>query len=291
MSIKLYEEPGPIGRRRNAFIAVASAGVILAILGVAVAQLNNQGAFNPEVWSVLGRVDLLTLVFEGLLDTLKAGLLCTVLSLLFGALLVFGRLSEHVWLSRSVAWLIEVFRGVPPLIFVFFIFLGLPAVGVSVSTFWTLVIGLTCYNAPAVAEIYRSGIQALPSGQEQAGYAIGLRRGQNFRLVILPQIIWPTLPAIISQMVMIMKETALGFIIGYEEMLRRAQASVEFLGGQYAIAVYTLVAAIYICLCLALSGLAVLLARRWRNDARSVVRTKRNFTRRRALQLDGAATA
>ena len=281
MSVKLYEDPGPVGRRRNAIVGIVSTVAIFAIIGFCVLQLARQGAFNAEIWSVLGRADLITLVLEGLLATLKAGLLCAVLSLLCGVILVFGRLSEKPWLSRGVAALIEVFRGVPPLLFVFFIFLGLPAVGISLSTFWTLVIGLTCYNAPAVAEIYRAGIQALPEGQSQAGYSIGLRRGQVFTLVILPQVIWPTLPAIISQIVMIMKETALGFIIGYEEMLRRAQASVEYLGGQYAIAIYVLVAGIYICICLMLSGLATLLARRWRNDERP--RPTKNTARRQPL--------
>ncbi|KWX67790.1 amino acid ABC transporter permease [Mycobacterium sp. NAZ190054] len=287
MSIKLYEPPGAIGRRRNTVIAIASTALIFAVIGYCGFQLARQGAFSPEIWSVLGRADLITLVLEGLVATLEAGLLCAVLSLLCGAILAFGRLSENKSLSSAVATLIEVFRGVPPLLFVFFIFLGLPAVGISLSTFWTLVIGLTCYNAPAVAEIYRAGIQALPQGQAQAGYSIGLRKGQCFRLVILPQVIWPTLPAIISQIVMIMKETALGFIIGYEEMLRRAQASVEYLGGQYAIAVYVLVAGIYICICLALSGLAILLARRWRNDA-PPRRGRRNVMSPQPLAMTGA---
>ena len=266
MSGKLYEEPGPIGRRRNAVIAVVSTIVVLGVVGFCGIQLASQGAFAAERWAVLGRVDLLTLILEGLVATLHAGLLCAVLSLLAGGILVFGRMSERRWLRGAVAGLIEVFRGVPPLLFIFFIFLGLPIAGVSVSTFWTLVIGLTCYNAPAVAEIYRAGIQALPQGQTLAGYSVGLRRGQCFRLIVLPQAILPTMPALISQVVMILKETALGFIIGYEEMLRRAQSSVEYLGGQYALPVYVLVASIYITVCLAVSGLAILAARKWRND-------------------------
>lgn len=264
MTHNIYEELGPAGRRWSRILTVLSTLAIASVLVYGGGRLRDQGIFESEHWSILGNTDLLTLMLKGLKSTLAAGLLSAVLSLIVGAILVFVRLSEIRWARAVAVTIIEICRGLPPLLFIFFIFLGFPAIGIPTSTFWTLVVGLTCYNAPAVAEIYRAGIEALPKGQSEAGSSIGLTRLQNFRHIILPQAIPPTVPAIIGQLVMLLKETALGFIIGYEELLRRAQGSVEFLGGDYAIPIYTLVAVIYVAMCLSLSGVAMLLARKWR---------------------------
>jgi glutamate transport system permease protein len=163
----------------------------------------------------------------------------------------------------AVAW-VELFRGLPLLLVILFLFLGLPQVGVTISTFWALVGGLTLYNSAVIAEIFRAGILSLPKGQTEAAYSIGLRRGQTLQLILLPQAVRLMLPALISQLVTLLKDTSLGFVIAYAELLRTGRNAVEFLGGRYSIPVYTAIAVIYIAVNASLSFLARWLDRRTR---------------------------
>ncbi len=140
----------------------------------------------------------------------------------------------------------EFFRGMPVLLLMLFAFLGLPALGVSVSAFWGVVLGLTLYNGAVLGEIFRAGVLSLPRGQREAAYAIGLRHGQMLRLVLFPQAVQRMLPSIISQLVVLLKDTSLGFVIGFNELLRTGQNAVEFLGSMHALPVYTAIAVIYI---------------------------------------------
>jgi glutamate transport system permease protein len=157
---------------------------------------------------------------------------------------------------------IELFRSVPLLLLIFFVFLGAPAVGIDVPTFWSIVIGLALYNSAVVADIVRAGILSLPKGQREAGHALGLSVSQTLVVILIPQAVRRMLPTLVSQMVTVLKETALGFIIGYTELLRDGRIAVEYLGGKYAIPVYTGVAVIYVSICLLLSLLATELSRR-----------------------------
>jgi len=170
-------------------------------------------------------------------------------------------MSNHAWIRLPLRAWIEVFRSVPLLLLIFFIYLGAPAMGINVPTFWSLVIGLALYNSAVVADIIRAGVLSLPKGQREAGYAVGLSHIQTLVVILIPQAVRQMLPALISQMVTVLKETALGFIIGYTELLRNGRIAVEYLGGDYAIPVYTGVAVIYVSICLLLSLLATQVSR------------------------------
>jgi glutamate transport system permease protein len=252
----LYDAAGPRGRRR--IVAGSVVGLLLAtsILGVATARLAANGGFEAELWRVLTRGDLQRLLARGLAATLRAALLAMALSMAVGALLAVGRLSRRRWLARPVGAWVELFRGLPLLLLILFVFLGLPALGVTVSTFWALVVGLTLYNSAVIGEIFRAGILSLPKGQTEAAYAIGLRRGQTLRTILLPQAIRRMLPALVSQLVTLLKDTSLGFVIGYAELLRSGRTAVEFLGGKYSIPIYTAMAVLYIAVNGSLSFLA-----------------------------------
>jgi glutamate transport system permease protein len=265
----LYDAVGPRGRRR--IVAGSVLGVLLvgAILGVAAARLAANGAFDAELWRVLTRSDLQRLLARGLAATLRAALLAMALSMAVGALLAVGRLSHRRWLARPVGAWVELFRGLPLLLLILFVFLGLPAVGVTVSTFWALVVGLTLYNSAVIGEIFRAGILSLPKGQTEAAYAIGLRRGQALRIILLPQAVRRMLPALVSQLVTLLKDTSLGFVIGYAELLRSGRTAVEFLGGRYSIPIYTAIAVLYVAVNGSLSFLA-----RWLDRS-----TRRQFGR------------
>jgi glutamate transport system permease protein len=271
--VVLYDAVGPRGRRRIVAGSVAGVLVIAAILGVAVARMAAKGAFEADLWRVLARGDVQRLLARGLAATLRAALLAMVLSILVGALLAVGRLSRRSWLSRVAGGWVELFRGVPLLLLILFVFLGLPALGVTVSTFWALVAGLTLYNSAVIGEIFRAGILSLPRGQTEAAYAIGLRRGQTLRIVLLPQAVRLMLPALVSQLVTLLKDTSLGFVIGYTELLRNGRTAVEFLGGRYSIPIYTAIAVVYIAVNASLSFTARWLDRRTRRRWGRTVQT------------------
>jgi glutamate transport system permease protein len=257
VSAILYDAAGPRGRRR-ALVGSVLGVVMLALLAVAaVARLSGRGAFEAELWRVLTDGAVLRLLGRGLLATLQAALVAMVLSMAAGALLAVGRLSRRPWLRVPVGAWVELFRGLPLLLLILFVYLGLPALGVDVPTFWALVIGLTLYNSAVIGEIFRAGILSLPRGQTEAAYAIGLRRGQTLRIVLIPQAVRRMLPALVSQLVTLLKDTSLGFVIGYTELLRNGRTAVEFLGGRYSIPIYTAIAVAYI----AVNGLLSLLAR------------------------------
>jgi glutamate transport system permease protein len=260
----LYDAVGPRGRRRILLGSIAGVVGVAAVVGVAVARLAAKGSFDPELWRVLTEGAVQRLIGRGLVATLRAAVVAMVLAMAVGAVLAVGRLSRRAWVARLAGAWVELFRGLPLLLLILFLFLALPAVGITISVFWALVAGLTLYNGAVIGEIFRAGILSLPMGQTEAAYAIGLRRGQTLRLILVPQGVRRMLPALISQLVTLLKDTSLGFVIGYAELLRNGRTAVEFLGGRYSIPIYTAIAVVYIAVNASLSLLARWLDRRTR---------------------------
>jgi glutamate transport system permease protein len=268
----LYDAVGPRGRRRILLGSIAGVLGVAAVVGVAVARLAAKGSFDPELWRVLTEGAVQRLIGRGLVATLRAAVVAMVLAMAVGAVLAVGRLSRRAWVARLAGAWVELFRGLPLLLLVLFLFLALPAVGITISVFWALVAGLTLYNGAVIGEIFRAGILSLPRGQTEAAYAIGLRRGQTLRLILVPQAVRRMLPALISQLVTLLKDTSLGFVIGYAELLRNGRTAVEFLGGRYSIPIYTAIAVVYIVVNASLSLLARWLDRRTRRRFGQTVR-------------------
>ncbi len=260
----LYDTVGPRGRRRILLGSIAGVLGVAAVVGVALARLAANGSFDAELWRILTDPAVQRLIGRGLAATLRAEVVAMILAMAVGAVLAVGRLSRRAWLARAAGAWVELFRGLPLLLLIFFLFLALPAVGITISVFWALVAGLTLYNGAVIAEIFRAGILSLPKGQTEAAYAIGLRRGQTLRLILVPQAVRRMLPALISQLVTLLKDTSLGFVIGYAELLRNGRTAVEFLGGRYSIPIYTAIAVVYIAVNASLSLLARWLDRRTR---------------------------
>ncbi len=262
MTAVLFDVPGPRARGRSRLQGAVGAAVLLAAAVLVVRRLAVKGQLSGDRWSVLGNHDVQQVLLDGLAGTLVAAAAAVVLSLLAGVLLAVGRLSTRAWLRVPVRVWVELFRGLPLLLVILFLYLGGPSLGVQTSLFWSLVVGLTLYNSAVIAEIVRAGILSLPRGQGEAGLAVGLRPGQVMRYVQLPQAVRVMLPALISQVVVLLKDTSLGFVIGYVELLRSGRNVVEFLGGSYSLPIYVAVASVYIVVNLALSTLARRLDRR-----------------------------
>lgn len=263
MSSLLYDLPGPKARLRNRILGIASIAAIVALVAFVIYKFNATGQFESRKWEQFQYASVQRELLTGLWATLKAAGLATVLALLFGAVFAGARLSDR-WILRAPAtFVVELFRAIPLLILIFFGYYVPLQYGWSIDKLWALVIGLTLYNGSVLAEIFRAGINAVPYGQSEGAYAIGLRKNQVLRLILLPQAFRSMLPAIVSQLVVLLKDTALGFIITYPELLfvgKQIGGRLPF--GLPYVPTYLIVAAIYISICGLLSILAWWLQRR-----------------------------
>jgi len=268
MTAVLYDIPGPKARARNLGLGGLGTVLLLAVLGFVIYRFLVTDQFSGSRWGWIEYIAIQKLLLGALLNTLQAFAMGAVLALIFGAVFAACRLSDHTWVARPATVVVEFFRAVPLVVMIFIFYFGLPpTTGIVVSTYWAVVLGLMLYNGAVLAEIFRSGVLSLPKGQTEAGYALGLRKTQLMTNVLLPQAIRAMLPTIVSQLVVLLKDSALGFLIGYPELLFAART----LGGQAQfdfpiIPVAMVVAAIYIVMCLLLSALANYLERRTRRS-------------------------
>lgn len=255
----LFDAPGPRARRLNLLLSVVGIAVVVATVAFIVVRLDQTNQLTSAKWSPFGYTDIQRALLNGLIATVKAAAAGTVLALLLGALLAAGRLSDHAPVRAVSRLVVELFRALPLLLLIFFAFyLGKG----SISPFAAVVIGLTLYNGSILAEVFRAGILALPRGQAEAGYALGLRKTQVMTLILIPQAVRAMLPSIVAQIVVLLKDSSLGFIIAYAELLR----AVQQIGSQYFNLLPTFIvgATVYVALNLAVAGLAKVLESRTR---------------------------
>ncbi len=268
----LFDAPGPRARLRNNALTLLSVAVLLFIAYLVISTLGEKGQLDAAKWEPFLRGDTWTgFILPGLVGTLQAAVVAAVLAVIFGVLFGLGRLSDHRVIRVVCGGIVEFFRAIPLLILIFFVQAGpatLSGYTMSVPAFWAVVIGLTLYNGSVLAEIVRAGILAVPKGQSEAAYAIGLRKSQVMRLVLVPQATTAMMPAIISQMVVLLKDTALGWIIAYEDLLNAGlkQFAVNY-GNLIPSAI--VLALIYVLINLALGALAHRLERRSRRSRTS----------------------
>ncbi|MCP3754072.1 amino acid ABC transporter permease [Streptomyces sp. TBY4] len=264
-STALYDLPGPRAQRRHLFYGIASTAVILGLLGWLLYLLFDTNQFTAAKWSPFTYQGIQELLLKGLWNTLKAFAYASVLSLLLGAVLATGRLSVH----RPVRWLstlcVEFFRAMPVLVMIFFIFVAL-----KVQPLPALVAGLTLYNGSVLAEVFRTGINSVEKGQREAAYALGMRKTQVMTYVLAPQGVRAMLPTIISQLVVALKDTSLGYLITYEEFLHAGKLIASNLDYDLPfIPVVMIISPIYIGMCMLLSWFATWVAKRERRNPKT----------------------
>jgi glutamate transport system permease protein len=246
------------------WVNVAATVVVVGIGAWVLSRLGATGQLNPDLWSIFLTADpWVDYLLPGLVGTLRAAAIAIVTSAVFGLVFGLGRLSASRTVRAVSGAVVEFFRAVPVLLMMIFFWLGLSRLDVVEPRDLPLVavvLGLTFYNGSVFAELVRSGVHNLPKGQREAALAVGLRRSQSLRLVEVPQALLAMLPAIASQLVVILKDTALGYIITYPELLDAAR---RLGSGQGNILQSLVVAAlIFIVINYALTRLAGLLAGR-----------------------------
>lgn len=260
----LFDVPGPQATKRYRLMAVGTVLIVLALAAFVIYRFAVTGQFSARKWEMFTIPQVWASIFQYLLETLKAFALSAVLAMALGLLLAVGRVSAHKWIEIPTVWFVEIFRAVPVLILMMLMYYGLTSVGVKgITPFISVVVALTLYNGTILAEAIRSGIQAIPKGQSEAVYAIGMRKTSVRISILLPQALRSMLPVIIAQLVVVLKDTALGFIINSKELLYYA----KFLGTRTEfdtplIPATLVIGVIYVGLCMIVAALAKMAERR-----------------------------
>jgi glutamate transport system permease protein len=272
MSSVLYDTPGPRAKRRNVIYTVVFALLLVLLLWWVWQTMSDKGQLEWAMWKPFTDSQAwTTYLLPGLGNTLKAAALAMVIALPLGAIFGIARLSDHRWVRVPAGAIVEFFRAIPVLILMVFanqFYAESTTIGSDQRPLYAVVTGLVLYNASVLAEIVRAGILSLPKGQTEAGQAIGLRKTQVMSSILLPQAVTVMLPAIVSQLVVIVKDTALGGVmLNFTELLNARKT----LAANYAnvIPSFIVVAVIFIILNFILTSLASWLENRLRRGKKS----------------------
>lgn len=254
----LFDAPGPRARRRHLLLTILGGLLALTVIAAVLWKFNAQGQLDGALWKPFTLPETWTqYILPALWKTLQAALVSIVLAMVFGVVFGMGRLSTNRPLRWVCGVIVEFFRSVPVLLMMIFTFfflardLGMPG---TQASFWAVITALTLYNGSVIAELVRSGVHQLPKGQGEAGLAVGLTEGQTLRSIQLPQALTAMLPALMSQLVVVLKDSALGTAITYPELISAGRQ----LGSRYGniVAAYIVIGVIFILLNWGLTTLA-----------------------------------
>ncbi|MFE2630585.1 amino acid ABC transporter permease [Streptomyces sp. NPDC001651] len=273
MSSVLYDAQGPRAKRRNVLFTVLFIVALAAIVWWVYTNLAEKDQLDWEKWKpFFGTEAWTTYILPGLKNTVIAAALSMIIALPLGAVLGIARLSDHAWIRVPAGVIVEFFRALPVLILMIFglaLYSEYTNVNSDDRPLYAVITGLVLYNASVLAEIVRAGILALPKGQTEAAHAIGLRKTQTMTSILLPQAVTAMLPAIVSQLVVIVKDTALGgAVLTFPDLIAAVSPMSSYYGAN-TIASFTVVALIFIAINFALTTFASWLERRLRRSKKS----------------------
>ena len=259
----LFDAPGPATRRRHRIYPVVAVLLLIGALAYVIARFEQTGQLAYELWEPFVTPDYVRAIWEGLLDTLKMAFTAVIAAVVFGVIFGVGKLSDHR-IVRWPCWLVvEFFRAVPVLLLMVFCFFAIFSTIPEVSTrgYWSVVLALTLYNGAVLAEVFRAGINAVPRGQAEAAYAVGMRKSQVMNLVLLPQAVKIMIPAIISQCVVALKDTSLGFYVIAPGLTAVARPIYQEFGAH--VQTIVVISAIYVVVNLILTAIATWVQRKF----------------------------
>ena len=270
----LYEAPGPKTRRLTLIATVIS--LILVIIGIAliVRQFYVTGQLDPKYWSFFLRSSTWKYIINGFWGTIRVATMAGILALILGILLMFGRISRNRVVALIFRIIIDFFRGVPSLLLIYFFYLALPQYGFRMPAFWMITLPVALAASGVLAEVFRAGVNAVPKGQTEAALSIGLTPGQTLRKIVLPQALKIVVPSLISQLVVVVKDTTVAYVVSYPDLMQNARVLITT--HDALVQVYFVVAILYILVNYAINQLSIQMARR--TGAPIISRTTENPT-------------
>lgn len=270
----LFDAPGPRARRLSLILSIVTGVLVAAVLVWLIITLatprTSGGVPVPAIldgarWDIFAFTEVWLFIGQGVLATLRAAAVAAVGAILLGMAFSLIRSSEHAWIRIPVAVLMEFLRGMPVLLMMLFILLV-----ASTGAFWAVVIALILYNGTLIGEALRAGLAALPRGQREAALSVGMRSFQSKMVVEFPQAFRQMLPIIVAQLVVLLKDTSLGYIVSYPELIRTTMNILgSYYGNRYLFSLFAVTLAIYLVINLSLSWFARWLSRRTSSGGRS----------------------
>ena len=256
----LYEAPGP--RTRRLTIIGTTISLILVAIGLAlvVRQFYVTGQLDAKYWSFFAEWSTWRYLLKGFVGTLEVAAMAAAISLVLGILLMLGRISSNRLLAIVTRIIIDFFRGVPSLLLIYFFYLVIPQYGIRLPSFWMITLPVALAASGVLAEVFRAGVNAVPKGQTEAALSIGLTPGKTMRKIVLPQALRIVVPSLISQLVVVVKDTPVAYVVSYPDLMQNARVLIS--NHDSVVSMYLVAAVIYILINFAINQLSIYMARR-----------------------------
>ena len=263
----LYEPPGPAARKRISILTWLAMAALVVLTALVIRQFAVTGQLDARYWSFFARATTWRFLGEGLLTTLEAAVTGAGIAFALGFLMMRGKLRKNRPLRFISTVLIEFTRGVPTLLFIYFFFLVVPQTGWKLSAFWKISIPVAISACGVVAEVLRSGVNAVPKGQTEAALSLGMRDRSVFLKIVFPQAIRFVIPALIAEIVIVVKDTTFAYVVNFPDLMQNAKVLIS--NYDALLSVYLVAAVIYILINYLLNRLSDTIAARQKSDLKS----------------------
>lgn len=239
----LFGAPNPRTRTVTRVASAVAAGLLLLLAAGIAFRFHAAGQLDARYWKLFAWPTTWAFLAKGLLGTLASAAMAAVIALSLGLVLLAGRLARYRLVRWPAVAAIEFLRGTPTLLLIYVCFLVLPSVGVKLGTYWMLTLPIGLSTAAVVAEVYRSGVLAVPRGQADAARSLGMTETQVFFAIVFPQALRYIVPALVAQLVIVVKDTTFGYVVTYGELMQNARVLIA--NYHSLVPVYFIVAALY----------------------------------------------
>lgn len=239
----LFENPNARAQRLIAGGTILAFLVLAGLVALVVRQFYLAGQLESRYWFFFARATTWRFLLSGLVGTFASALMAAFISLTVGLIFLGGRLSIIAPIRWTAVALIEFLRGVPSLLLIYFCFLILPPLGIKMSSYWMVTLPIGLSTAAKVAEVYRSGVLAVPRGQSEAAASLSLSGSQTFFYIVFPQALRYVVPSLVAQLVIVVKDTTFGYVVTYSELMQNAKVLVANYNS--LVPVYLIVAILY----------------------------------------------
>ena len=256
----LYEAPGPRTRRLTIIGTVISLVALAGLIAFVIRQFYVTRQLDAKYWSFFTQWTTWRFLLEGFWGTLKVAFVSAIIAMALGLLLMLGRISHNKVLSFICHVLTDLFRSLPSLLLIYFFFLVIPTYGIRMPSFWMITIPISLAASGVLAEVFRAGVNAVPKGQTEAAMSIGMMHGQIIRKIVLPQALRIVIPSLVSQLVVVVKDTTVAYVVSYPDLMQNAKVLIS--NYDALVSTYLVVAIIYILINYATNQFSIYLARR-----------------------------
>ncbi len=257
----LFDSPGPRTIARHRMYTVIAVVVLIAVIAFVLTRLADAGQFEYDKWEVFITPRYVEVILGGVLSTVQMAFSAILGAVVIGLIFGIGKLSDHGFVRWPCWAFVEFFRAVPVLLLMVLFYYQFGITRGESGAYWSVVFALTVYNGAVLAEVFRAGVLAVPRGQAEAAYAMGMRKGQVMMIIQLPQAVKIMIPAIISQCVVALKDTSLGYAVTSPGLT--AVGKQIYVGFANHVPTVIVIAAIYITLNLILTGIATWVQRKF----------------------------